>query len=540
MMGHSKKNSAAAELDSLHSVDQTADSFLENKNDLVYELVEEDEAIIENSHAEQIKQLQHTQKSIRHQLDDAFLDIDKLTRQFKKEKKTRQASLTSYIALMMAGIAFIIALGAVYFLSNSQEKVDTLARSIETLNDHNHTQTGESVHNQLEDLQLKVDNILDQQQSLASTNTAATGDDIAAKKNTSEDPLTFTGSGIPATTETTVTPSVDTKTTSMPEVKVEPPVSETVVIEADKVVDDKKETVIKTPFGATTTDVSTSKTNDLLPKLPKIDASAVKEAVDVKNETPVDSLKAIEPASSALTTSLLPAGTPSTNALNDKKTITGDGSTQTSTNASTEIETGTETETESPSLSDTLLKQEIAEPSASDAHKTTDASVLKIEIPNSKKETETETNALKLTDPSAEKPVSLSDTLLKQKKPVTTSTDEKVPTAEEIKTTSETEKDATEKAPETDKKENPPEASTLIKNGWTVILGSYKNLSRAQRSMNIYNRAGFTTSIAKIRSGGRSWHQISTNLFRTKKEAKQYLRQIKGKVKIKSSMIIHR
>ncbi|MCK5872529.1 MAG: SPOR domain-containing protein, partial [Methylococcales bacterium] len=72
------------------------------------------------------------------------------------------------------------------------------------------------------------------------------------------------------------------------------------------------------------------------------------------------------------------------------------------------------------------------------------------------------------------------------------------------------------------------------------ILGSYKNISRAQRSMDTYNKKGFTTSINKIRSGGRSWHQISTTLFRTKNEAKQHLRQMKRKVKIESSMIIRR
>ena len=643
MMGNSKKNSTAAELGRLHDVDQISDSPLGDENDLVYELVEEEEAIIESSHTEKIKQLQHTQKSIRHQLDDAFLDIDKLTRQFKKEKQTRQASLTSYIALMIGGVAFIIALGAVYFLSDSQEGVDKLTRSIETLKDHNHTKTGESFSSQLEDLQLKVDNLVNQQKTLSSTNTVAT-DNVAAKKNTPEDPLTFTGSGIPAATETTAIPSVDTNTTSASDVKPETPASEMVVIEVDQVVEDQvvedqKEMVVD-PFSATTTEASSPSTTDnitpvavssddslaketetvpvvetpvavdssaikavtevkeetpvdslkviepnpsalttsLLPAgtpstddsltketetvpvletiTPAVDTLAVKETIEVKEETPVDSLKMIEPDPSALTTNLLPTGTPSSDTSNAKKATTGENPTLTSTVATTE--------TESPSLSDTLLKQEKAESSASEVNNaievTAESALKTTDVDASDSKKETETDALKSTESSAKKPVSLSDTLLKQESSVTTTPDEKATTLEETENTSQTEKPAdnletvevaiaektlprlepTEKTPETDKKEDTPETSTPIKNGWVVILGSYKNISRAQRSMDTYNKKGFTTSINKIRSGGRSWHQISTTLFRTKNEAKQHLRQMKRKVKIESSMIIRR
>ena len=113
--------------------------------------------------------------------------------------------------------------------------------------------------------------------------------------------------------------------------------------------------------------------------------------------------------------------------------------------------------------------------------------------------------------------------------------DDKTATSETVTT------ETPEKPPEVEKKEDKKDnTSATLKHGWVVILGSYKNSSRANRNNTAYNEVGFTTSIAKIRSGGRSWHQISTNAFKTKREARQYLRTIKRKVKIESSMIIRR
>ncbi len=639
MMGNSKKNNTAAKLDSLHKLDQTPDSLLGDEEDLVYELIEEEEAITETSNVEEIKQLKHTQKSIRLQLDDAFLDIDKLARQFKKEKQARGTSLTSYIALMLAGIALILALGSIYFLSDAQESVDKLVRSIETLKNHNHTESGETIDSQIDDLKLKVDNLVDKQNTQTSTDSSA-ADDIEAKKNTPEDPLTFTGSGIPASTEIAVVPSANTNKISASDVKEEvitpivsdssatsttvnnTPATDTTATETS---DDKKE-IVADPFSASTappalttdssvtlstdtsaeektptTDASTTKETEVVPVLatipPTVDVSTANTS-EAKTETSTDPLKKIESTPSAVATSLVPE-TPSEDASADKK--------ETKTENSAE----TTTDSESVSLSDTLLKQASGVIGSSAANKDTESSALKI----------AETEASKTAESSTEPPVSLSDTLLKQENLATTAVDEKpVPTPTDMEKTSEagknddkteisdasvttaektaptaektsesgknddktetsdasattaekiaptdTEKtseagknddktetsdasaektaptlDSTEKAAETEKKDDAPEASASTKHGWVVILGSYKNLSRANRNMTAYNKAGFTTSVAKIRSGGRSWHQISTNAFNTRKEAKQYLRKVKQKVKIESSMIIRR
>ncbi len=620
-MGNSKKNNAAVERERLHKSDQTPNPLLEDEDDMVYELTDED-INTETASIEQIKQLQHTQKSIRLQLDDAFLDIDKLTRQFKKERQTRRASLTSYIALMIAGIALIMAVGSVYFLSDSQENVDNLVRSVDTLKKHNHTQQ--------DDLSLQVENPLDQQNAQTSTDTSV-ADDIASKKNTPEDPLTFTGSGIPAPKEADIVPPVDTNASdakketenlTSTDSEASSVTENTSADTATNTSDDKKEVTVDPlkpsetePSSSTTdnsaqtttpadntstdgkkelaTDELSSTNTDAVPVLdtttPATDVSTTNDS-DVKTEATIDPLKALESTSSTLSTNLLPAASSSTDTSTDKK--------ETIEKTPSVPSTETPALSDNPSLSDTLLKQKTAASNALDANKAIETNATNpadVNTSDSKKEAEKDTT--KANESSSEKPASLSDTLLKEETAVTPETttpettekspeaatpettekspealksDDKAATSEtataamvaaETATTEDSikknsdavkndDKTATsetvttetpEKPPEVEKKEDKKDnTSATLKHGWVVILGSYKNSSRANRNNTAYNEVGFTTSIAKIRSGGRSWHQISTNAFKTKREARQYLRTIKRKVKIESSMIIRR
>lgn len=153
--------------------DDSSDLNKENDRDIVYDLIEDQDAVpddtsriavVEKSLKEQIKQLQQAQKSMTSQLKNALVVSDKLAKHLKKEKQGRQASVTSYVALTIAGLALIIGAAVAFFAGNLQRDVNTLITAVEQLSQPQQTNNKVSsadakyIHARIDDLAIKIDN----------------------------------------------------------------------------------------------------------------------------------------------------------------------------------------------------------------------------------------------------------------------------------------------------------------------------------------------------------------------------------------------
>jgi hypothetical protein len=146
-------------------------------NNVVYDLIEETDnntTVDASSLNEKIERLQHTQKSIALQLDDVVITVDKLTRQLKKEKQTRRASVTSYVALIMAGLALIIGLVVAFFVGSLQRDVNQLTAAVKQLEGlQTSSVDSQYIHAHRDDLALKIDSDLTKKEAIATTTVSA-------------------------------------------------------------------------------------------------------------------------------------------------------------------------------------------------------------------------------------------------------------------------------------------------------------------------------------------------------------------------------
>ncbi len=149
----------------------------ENEEDVVYELVENKNtrtkkvAETQTSYAEQIAQLQQTQASMALDLEDAFAASDELARELRKVKQTKKSSVTSYVALIIAGLALIIATIAAFFLGSLQSDITQLTTTIENLETRKHEEEDvKYLHARLDDLVIKTDRLLTEKVNSASQN----------------------------------------------------------------------------------------------------------------------------------------------------------------------------------------------------------------------------------------------------------------------------------------------------------------------------------------------------------------------------------
>jgi cell division septation protein DedD len=176
-MGNPSENKTKTEQEDSDKGDEITDVLLikedippdldkEDEEDVVYELVEnrnastKEDSETQASYAEQIEQLQQTQASMALDLEDAFAASDELARQLRKEKQTKRSSVTSYVALTIAGLGLIIAAAAAFFSGSLQREVTQLTATIERLEVHKHK--GDEIkylHARLDDLAIKIDSL---------------------------------------------------------------------------------------------------------------------------------------------------------------------------------------------------------------------------------------------------------------------------------------------------------------------------------------------------------------------------------------------
>jgi len=177
-MGNPSENKIKTELEDSDKSDEITDVLLikenippnlnkEDEDDVVYELVEDLNANTKEdyethaSYAEQIEQLQQNQASMALDLEDAFAASDELARQLRKEKQTKRSSVTSYVALTIAGLGLIIGVAVAFFSGSLQREVTQLTAAIERLEVHKHE--GDEIkylHARLDDLAIKIDSLL--------------------------------------------------------------------------------------------------------------------------------------------------------------------------------------------------------------------------------------------------------------------------------------------------------------------------------------------------------------------------------------------
>ncbi len=187
-MGNPNENKIKTEQEDSDKGDEITDVLLikeeipsnlskEDETDVVYELVENKTTVTkensdpQESYDEQIEKLQQSQASIALDLEDAFAASDELARQLRKEKQTKRSSVASYLALTIAGIGLIIAAAVAFFSSNLQRDITELTATIERLKIHKHQEDETKyLHARLDDLAIKIDDILVEKVVLSSQN----------------------------------------------------------------------------------------------------------------------------------------------------------------------------------------------------------------------------------------------------------------------------------------------------------------------------------------------------------------------------------
>ncbi|MDQ7090541.1 MAG: SPOR domain-containing protein [Methylococcales bacterium] len=161
-----------------HEEDEVVYELIEEKSDQVENsavdessAADENLAADENSWQEQIKQLQETQALMALQLESAFTASDRLARQLKKERHARRASVTSYVALTMGGLALIIGATSAFFAGSLQRDVTELSTTISTLEQHKHPSdpinvaSTKYIHARLDDLAIKLNKVFAEQEA---------------------------------------------------------------------------------------------------------------------------------------------------------------------------------------------------------------------------------------------------------------------------------------------------------------------------------------------------------------------------------------
>ncbi len=176
-MGNPSENKIKIEPEDSEKNDEITDVLLikeddspdlnKDDKDIVYTLVEnqkpstEENSETQMSYAEKIAQLQQVQDSMGLDLEDAFAASDELARELRKVKQTKKPSVTSYIALTIAGLALIITTIAALFLGSLQSDVTQLTTAIENLETRKHEEEDvKYIHARLDDLVIKTDRIL--------------------------------------------------------------------------------------------------------------------------------------------------------------------------------------------------------------------------------------------------------------------------------------------------------------------------------------------------------------------------------------------
>lgn len=150
----------------------------EKVDEVIYELVVEDRndgdepantADAESNDLDgKIRELQLAQESMKQQLEKAVATSDKLSRQLKRERRHKRASVTSYVGLTMGGLALIIGTAATLFAGNLQREVNGLTDSVATLENHKHSTPdapldAAGINTRIDELTANFDQILAEQ-----------------------------------------------------------------------------------------------------------------------------------------------------------------------------------------------------------------------------------------------------------------------------------------------------------------------------------------------------------------------------------------
>jgi cell division protein FtsN len=393
---------------------------------------------------------------------------------------------------MLAGLSLMLGVGMIYFLNDSQYNITQLTHAVNKIKGHNHTDNPSDLESQVENLSLKVDNILDQQ---ANQITAV------PEQSTAVEPTSSTN--IPLMLPEAKTEVITTTPEITPAFTLPPLAKETVPMTA---VDETQSPLNKPETSTETTSVlSVDAPTTIIPIVPNNKEAEKKAPVVI---TP-DISTALDEALETATPSTLKEKNEPTTAAADA--ITPDSLSHSLSPVVEEIaapkikqdntQTPENIETIAPSLSDTLLQQK---------KKSTEKTTV---TPNKPVSLEAELTAKNT-------PSSSSDNLLQQQQETNTPPENTLSTVEV-------------------KKKVTPKTS---EKGWVVVLASFKNAVRAKRNRNRYTRAKISTKISTItgKRGRTAWHQVITQPFKRKSDARHYSKKLKRQFKLKSTMITKR
>lgn len=181
-MATSRRNKNNREQDNQHPEEEITDVLLMDENDIpqkekvddvIYELVVEDKEAAadaamtsdadKNNSSAEITSLKQSHNTMKQQMEKMVATSDKLAKELIRQRRSKQASITSYVALSMAGLALIIGLAAALFIANLHSDIKNHTDSIATLENHKHLAStnapvdAEGINARIDELSTKFD-----------------------------------------------------------------------------------------------------------------------------------------------------------------------------------------------------------------------------------------------------------------------------------------------------------------------------------------------------------------------------------------------